>query len=517
MFVASHCAIGLAFAVAGWFMARILVGALSCRPMAAFGLDAAVPGGLFAVLAATTARPISAGLAVLAACGSFAVADRVKRAVLREPVIFPDFYQLRELVRHPRMFLGFESGGRSAAVAVVTWAFLVLAFAWEPRVVPWPGLPWIGLGAIILAMAALAGGYLTKTMTRRSRRLAPSGELVRDARRFGPFATLVLHAVVAREERPGRRAAVRPGAVLVAKPSARRPPIVLVQSESFFDAGRLPVLPPDLLPVLQGIRRASLQWGRLAVPAWGANTPRTEFAVLTGIAETALGLDRFNPYYAFARAPVDSLAWALKSRGYRTVCVHPFDRTFYGRHRIMPALGFDRFFGGEAFRDAERIGGFVSDHAVADFCRVLLDEHSDGPIFVFAITMENHAPWPVVSGTQEFADRFRDLPRGREFGRYLRSLRNADAMIASLTRTLVRDGRSGILGFYGDHLPSFPTAFNRLGFGETSTDYVLWRPDAVAPRRLDLAAHELPVALLDGLSMPIAHRAVSGRERVRSR
>src|SRR5260370_3809698 len=84
-------------------------------------------------------------------------------------------------------------------------------------------------------------------------------------------------------------------------------------------------------------------FGRLDVPGWGANTMRAEFAVLTGIPESELGYDRFNPYHAFARAPIASLVWRLRNQGYRTVCLHPFDRSFFRRDLTLPALGFETF------------------------------------------------------------------------------------------------------------------------------------------------------------------------------
>jgi len=88
---------------------------------------------------------------------------------------------------------------------------------------------------------------------------------------------------------------------------------------------------------------------------------RTEFAVLSGMPESAIGLDRFNPYHRFTSVPVSSLAWRLRAEGYRTVCLHPFDRTFYGRDRVMPNLGFDVFLGEEAFAGAQRVNGYISD------------------------------------------------------------------------------------------------------------------------------------------------------------
>jgi len=65
-------------------------------------------------------------------------------------------------------------------------------------------------------------------------------------------------------------------------------------------------------------------------------------------------LDRFNPYHRFTSVPVSSLAWRLRAEGYRHDRLHPFDRTFYGRDRVMPNLGFDVFLGEEAFAGAQR-------------------------------------------------------------------------------------------------------------------------------------------------------------------
>ena len=91
-------------------------------------------------------------------------------------------------------------------------------------------------------------------------------------------------------------------------------PVVLVQAESFFDPARLDPGLGGLLPAYEGLRAAAALRGRLLVPAWGANTVRTEFAVLTGLSEAALGLDRFNPYDAFATASGPALPSLARAR-----------------------------------------------------------------------------------------------------------------------------------------------------------------------------------------------------------
>src|SRR5204863_52509 len=76
-------------------------------------------------------------------------------------------------------------------------------------------------------------------------------------------------------------------------------PVIIVQCESFFDARRLsPLIQRDFLAGFDACRASAGLFGRFDVPAWGANTMRAEFAVLTGVPESELGYDRFNPYYA---------------------------------------------------------------------------------------------------------------------------------------------------------------------------------------------------------------------------
>lgn len=107
--------------------------------------------------------------------------------------------------------------------------------------------------------------------------------------------------------------------------------------------------------------------GQMTVPAWGANTIRTEFAFLSGIDAEHLGVHRFNSYRAIAAGwRVASLASYLKSLGYRTVCVHPYPVGFYQRDRVYPSLGFDAFLDIQAFDGVEHVGPYMDDAAVAD-------------------------------------------------------------------------------------------------------------------------------------------------------
>nr|WP_255568607.1 LTA synthase family protein [Neoroseomonas alba] len=294
----------------------------------------------------------------------------------------------------------------------------------------------------------------------------PAREPARDAARFGPIATFALHARIAAVERGARRAA-HPPAPAVARPDAATPHLVLLQLESFCDPRRLGI--PAALPRWDALGREAVARGPLAVPGFGANTMRTEFVVLTGLADDVLGLDRLNPYFRFARAPVGSLAWTLRGAGYATTCLHPFDARFFGRDRVLPALGFERFDAAEAFSGAEQAHGLVTDAAVAERLMAALDAVS-GPAFLYAITVAGHGPWSGPDPAVSWAAR----------------MEATDAMLGTFVEAARRSTRPVVLVAFGDHRPALPAAR-----GGTDTDYVVWRSDGAGQgdvRPLDAAS-----------------------------
>lgn len=465
-----QCGAGLALAVFGWLLPRWVAGA--GRLGWAALLDAAPIVTVVLLLFLASGRPVYAGAIAFALGGGFAFADRTVRDTLREPVLFSALSELPQIFTHPHLYLPFAGTGLVIGAAGATLLAGLALLVAEPAVTtPHPLMT-------LLAFCLVAGllwraGYepLLGRAARVVRRLNPTGEAFDDAARLGPVAILLVYGIIARAERAVRQARLAPRPT--AEPSSDSRPVILVQCESFFDARRaLPAQPGDFL-VGYDAACAGGTYGCLAVPARGANSTRAEFAVLTGIAEPALGYDRFNPYHALARTPIASQVWRLRQAGYRTICLHPFDRSFYRRDLAIPALGFDKFLGRETL-GGSRTPPYMSDPDLAEHILRVLDEA--GPrTFIFAITMGNHGPW---------------LRKDAELECYLDGLVQSDAMLRTLIDGLERRCPDTVLGFYGDHLPSLPRAFAALGFDDWRSDYAIWSRDA-APRRRNLAAHEL--------------------------
>ncbi len=476
MIAALHLLAGALLPLPGWLWLR-----RGARASGWMLLDAAAPAALFCALLALTARPLLSGGVVGGLCLWLAVADRLKRVALQEALVFTDGGLLWQVAAHPRFYLPFVPrwmmvGGIGAAVA----AFLAV-LALEPAL----ALGGAARAALAAAAAALAvlllrplwllrGGSGDAREASRDSALArdPTREPgvardpSRDAPRFGPLATFALHARLAAVERPARRAACPPAPAILSE-HAPRPHLVLLQLESFCDPRRLGLA--QALPHWDALASGAIARGRLAVPGFGANTMRTEFVVLTGLDDAALGLDRFNPYFRFARAPVASLAWALRGAGWSTACLHPFDGRFFGRDRVLPALGFQRFAEAAAFADAPREHGLVTDAALGERIAAELDAARD-PAFLYAISVAAHGPWPGPDPAAAWAAR----------------MAATDAMLGAVAEAARRSARPVVLAAFGDHRPSLDVAR-----GATDTDYLVWRSDAPGAgevRDLDAAA-----------------------------
>lgn len=442
-------------------------------------------GAVLAMALLLTQRVVFAAALALSVQLLLVLVSNAKYRALREPFVFTDFGLFSQALRHPRLYLPFLGARRALLAAAAFAAAVYVGLAIEP---PSAGAVGVGTAVLALAAAAIAAGL----------RHAP-------AVRFDPFADLARIGLLAslwlywREERR------RPGPVVSAPWLSRSrvapgphkddlPHIVVVQSESFFDARRLhPDIRCELLSNFDNIKQSALHHGRLQVPAWGANTMRTEFAFLAGIGADALGVHRFNPYRHAARRSRPALPWYLRERGYRTVCVHPHPAGFFQRHRVLPNLGFDEFVDIAAFGDAPRAGPYVADEAVTRQVMQILQNASE-PTFVFAITMENHGPLHLQSAEGVDTRRlFTRAPPGKvdELIIYLQHLANADRMAGDLLRLLRRLPREGLLCFFGDHVPSMPAVYDALGFADPRTDYVVWREGAAAAAERDLRVEHL--------------------------
>jgi hypothetical protein len=370
--------------------------------------------------------------------------------MLGEPLLFSDLALLGWVFRHPRFYLTALTARQRWMMALGMPMFRLAVVGtfvtrWTPHLVG------VGFG-----VAACAGLSLL-TGPGPCANLARKPDIERDLHRLGLLATLLLYWMRWRTIRDPQ-----PCAAIDHATSDAPELIVIVQCESFADPVALSGDPASALPGLTGARARAWQWGDLCVSGFGAYTMRSEYGVLFGRSEAALGFRCFDPYLTAFGETSYALPNRVAALGYRSLFVHPHDMRFYGRDRLMPVSGFEALIGEDVFSPVPPGRRYVSDAALGKKLCELVDNAS-GRTLIYAVTMENHGPW------------IRDPKTGSHGGinAYLHHLRNSDAMLSRLIEHLAGAGRSALLVFFGDHRPSIP-GVTEAG-GDRHTPYAMLR------------------------------------------
>lgn len=485
-------------ALAGLLFSMLLPGLMGRQllffwrwPWAALALHLGLWGLAHGSLTLLLGRPWFSAALVLAFLMLLVQVSNAKQHSLREPFVFQDFEYFTDAIRHPRLYIPFLGWGKFFLIAVAVVAALATGMWLEEVPAGWWGRfggAWGAGSEILLAILLLVPSRLGVPV---------SFEPLADLRNFGLLACLWSYAQA--ERRPLVIAGVCSDVSSVADdeqvsraspaytsraslPWRERggndlPHLVAIQSESFFDPRPLfSGIRPEVLSEFDRVCSEAIFHGALKVPAWGANTVRSEFAFLSGLPEKQLGGHRFNPYRRILAANLPTLASRLRLRGYRTVCIHPYFASFYRRDRVLPHLGFDEFIDIRAFSDSDFSGPYVGDLALGDSVAALL-QTAKVPTFVFAITMENHGPLHLESVIRgEEAAFYSSLPPCAcdDLTIYLRHLRHADQMLGNLCRFLMDQDRQAFLCWYGDHVPIMPSVYRRFGSPSGDTAYFIW-------------------------------------------
>ncbi len=270
----------------------------------------------------------------------------------------------------------------------------------------------------------------------------------------------------------------------------KRPNVVLLVSESFFDVTQLPGLTFIRDPILN-FHALSKRWptGIFLSNTYGGGTGNVEMEILTGIPSAFLGagesLTTLSDPTAYERLP--SVAKVFSTQGYETVMVHTYTDSLYNRGTNLPKMGFQTTVYQDDFpKDSHEAGGFLSDHSLTQELIRRFEAKEDSPIFLYGLSMENHPPYHAGkffgerSGlgtessllTQEGLEVMDALALG---------LRDADAALGELLDYFSGQDEPVIVVFLGDHLPGLyvteeDNLYTAMGYS-TSSNTQDWSPE----------------------------------------
>lgn len=464
------------------------------RPLFAWICQFAFWTIFYSLLLLLIGRPICSAAGVLACQLILILVNNAKFSSLREPFLYQDYDYFLDVIRFPRLYLPFL-GIKNFSFCVLGCLIAIGGFVLENAPANRLSLNnQAGVTLILLAFGLLslaAGTWLAKK---------PVYAPLSDYKEFG-FATFLYLYFLGLHKR------VQVGSPFekIEIKKDKLPHLLAIQSESFFDVRTLDKeLSPQILRHLDQFQTESFLHGMLQVPAWGANTIRTEFAFLTAIPPASIEAHQFSPYRSMLSGMLPkTLPETLKEAGYGTICLHPWHGAFYGRKRLFPLIGFDKFLDIKAFSDCARSGAYTDDRCLAEKVLNLLS-NARKPLFIFVISMENHGPLlpeKNSSRASPFRQSWRlDCP---ELPVYAEHLHHADLMLGKLHAAFLSRDYPVSLCFYGDHVPIMPLTYSALGLPEGVTPYFCWRNynlSSHGDRKL-IKADELSIAWLKGTGL----------------
>ncbi|MCF7987793.1 MAG: LTA synthase family protein [Methylovulum sp.] len=465
---------------------------------------------LFALLLLLVQRPWFAVVLLLAFQALLVLVNHAKYDSLREPFIFQDFEYFTDAIKHPRLYLPFFGIARTVIATLGFVAALIIGLTLES-----PLIVAIGLMPAVLVWLVLMG--LAGLLIRLGLKNCPAITLkpAQDLLQLGQSAFFWAYWQAEQQTLIDGTPSLFTDITSIIPANGEGVDIVVVQSESFFDPRPLSSsITPEVLEHFDQIKTEASHSGRLHVPAWGANTVRTECGFLTGLTPKQLGIHQFNPYRLMAKQDVPNLVGALRNAGYHTIAIHPYPASFYLRDHVFPRMGFDEFIDIQGFSEQAKEGQYTGDQAVAQkivdllATRVSTDDKQQ-PLFIFVITMENHGPLHLEKAEQsDIENYYRHPPVSgcEDLTVYLRHLKNADFMIKTLKTCLQKNtesGRAGLLCWFGDHVPIMTQVYQQLGEPDGMTDYFIWQSGAVQQEKKanqHIAIHELTGLVLAELS-----------------
>ncbi len=265
----------------------------------------------------------------------------------------------------------------------------------------------------------------------------------------------------------------------------KRPNIIFVMIEAYGDAEMLSnfTYSEPITPVSDWLEENAVS-GYAMTSIFGGGTSITEFMALTGMSTSFLP-PACTPYQQFVNRPVPAYPTFLKTLGYKTIAVHPYGSTYWNRAEAYPNLGIDVFYSlDNCFENAprRRYCRYVTDDAVMKQVIATYEEEkakSDDPVFIHAVTIENHQGYHAEDYTD--AERVRitsSEPLTEElqtaFESYVTGLKNSDASMQILLDYFSKVDEPTILFFFGDHwgkTGSVDEAFVPAGLFDEGTLY----------------------------------------------
>lgn len=237
------------------------------------------------------------------------------------------------------------------------------------------------------------------------------------------------------------------------------PNIIVIMDEAFSDLSVWGdfATSEEVMPFFKMMQEDGIG-GELYVSVKGGNTANTEFEFLTGDTMGFLPAGSV-PYQQYINSETPSLASYLKSLGFGTTAIHPYNRSGWDRDEVYEYFGFDEFLDTQAFDNPHRMRGYVSDRAAFD---KIIEQYElkgkEDRIFVFEVTMQNHGGYSKETPDFESYLKLTEVENKTTSvlatEKYLTLMNETDRALQELILYFQEQEEPVVVVLFGDHQPS---------------------------------------------------------------
>ncbi len=294
-----------------------------------------------------------------------------------------------------------------------------------------------------------------------------------------------------------------------AKKVKKKPNIIFVQLESFFDLKELKTveLSSDPTPNYTKYMK-KYPSGYLNVPVVGAGTVNTEFEIMTGMNLEDFGPGEYPFKTVLTKNSCESICYNLKDYGYTSHAVHNNTATFYGRNKVFCNLGYNTFTSSE-YMDATETNkvGWLKDKYLVKY---IIDsmKSTKNQDFVYAISVQGHGSYPTeldeeypikVKAVNEEYDEEDKL---NQIEYYASQTNEMDSFVKKLIKAVKKVKEDTVIVFYGDHIPSLGIKSEDLKNKNVyQTPYFIWSNFKNQYKGGEIEAFQLEAKILKELGM----------------
>ena len=300
------------------------------------------------------------------------------------------------------------------------------------------------------------------------------------------------------------------------------PNIIVIMNEAFSDPAVLADFETnqDYMPFMHALVESNENTvsGHLHVSVLGGNTANTEFEFLTGNSMAFLPQGSI-PYQQYVKQQIPSLPSYLKSYGYTTVGMHPYNSGGWDRDKVYPLLGLDTNYFKKDFDHPEIIRKYISDKANYEkIIEIFENKEKNKPLFLFNVTMQNHSSYtdaydnftPDITVTGAKSDTLNN---------YLSLIHLSDQSLQYLLTYFAQSDEPTVVVFFGDHQPTNSVVrpiWKLNGKSDSSlteeenarryeVPYIIWANYPIeSAQNEDTSANFLAVKLLEAIGIPLS-------------